>query len=97
MLYLEIIRALYGCTESALRWYELYLETLHKEGFVINSYDRCVTNKVINGKQCTIVWYVDDNKVSHVDPVVVSEVIDSMKKHFGDLSVTRGKNTDSWG
>ena len=46
---------------------------------------------MINGKQCTIVWYVDDNKVSHVDPEVVSEVINLMKKYFGDLSVTRGK------
>jgi hypothetical protein len=91
VLYLEILRALYGCIESALRWYELYTETLHKEGFVINPYDRCVANKVINGKQCTIVWYVDDNKVSHVDPIVVTEVIDIMKGHFGDLTVSRGK------
>ena len=30
VLYLEILRALYGCIESALRWYELYSETLHK-------------------------------------------------------------------
>ena len=91
VLYLEILMALYGCIESALRWYELYSETLHKEGFEINPYDRCVANKVINGKQCTIVWYVDDNKVSHVDPVVVTKIIDLMKKHFGDLTVTRGK------
>ena len=62
MLYLEILRALYGCIESALRWYELYSETLSKEGFVINLYDKCVANKVINGEQYTILWYVDDNK-----------------------------------
>ena len=91
VLYMEILQAIYGCIESALRWYELYSETLEKEGFVINPYDRCVANKVINGKQCTIVWYVDDNKVSHVDPSVVTEVIDLMKSHFGDLTVTRGK------
>ena len=69
----------------------MYSETLKKEGFIINPYDRCVANKEINGKQCTIVWYVDDNKVSHVDPQVVTDVIDLMKSHFGELTVTRGK------
>ena len=38
-----------------------------------------------------MVWYVDDNKVSHVDPLVVTNVIDLMKSHFGELTVTRGK------
>ena len=90
-MHLEILGALYGCIESALRWYELYSETLSKEGSTINPYDKCVANKVINGEQCTILWYVDDNKISHKDPKVVTEVIDIMKKHFGDLSVTRGK------
>ena len=37
-----------------------------------------------------IVWYVDDNKVSHKDPKVVTKVIELMKVHFGDLTVTRG-------
>ena len=91
VLYLEIFSALYRCIESALRRYELYSESLHKEGFVINLYDTCVANNMINGKQCTIVWYVDDSNVSHVDPEVVSEVINLMKKYVGDLSITRGK------
>ena len=41
-------------------------------------------------EQC-IVWYIDDNKISHKDPEVVTEVIEIMKKYFGDLSVTRSK------
>eukprot|EP00555_Chaetoceros_dichaeta_P000372 CAMPEP_0198279726 /NCGR_PEP_ID=MMETSP1447-20131203/67080_1 /TAXON_ID=420782 /ORGANISM="Chaetoceros dichaeta, Strain CCMP1751" /LENGTH=424 /DNA_ID=CAMNT_0043974931 /DNA_START=1086 /DNA_END=2357 /DNA_ORIENTATION=+ len=56
VLYLEILRALYSCIESTLSWYELYSETLSKEGFIINPYDNCVSNKVINGEQCTIMW-----------------------------------------
>ena len=90
VLYMEVLQAIYGCIESALRWYELYSETLSKEGFKINPYDRCVANNIINGKQCTVVWYVDDNKISHEEPKVVTEVIDLMKKHFGDLTITRG-------
>ena len=62
-----------------------------KHGFKINPYDRCVANKIINGKQCTIVFYVDDNKISHVDPSVVTDVLNILKGHFGDLTITRGK------
>ena len=91
ILYMEILRAIYGCIESALRWYELYSEVLEKEGFVINSYNQCIVNKEINGKQCTIVWYVDRNKVSHEALHVVTNVIELAKKHFGDLTMARGK------
>ena len=59
-------------------------------GFVINPYDRCVANMDIDGKQCTIVWYVDDNKVSHQDPKVVTRIITEIEKHFGELKKTRG-------
>ena len=95
MLYMVILRALYGCIQSALLWYNLYSKTLVEEGFVINPYDRCVANKVINGNQCTIAFYVDDNKVSHKDPQVITKVINLMKKHFGELKVVRG-NKDSF-
>ena len=77
VLYLKVLRALYGCIRSALLWYNLFTETLVKEGYEINQYDRCVANKVINGSQCTLVWYVDDNKISHKDSEVVTN---KMKK-----------------
>ena len=89
-LYVRVLRALYGCLESAFLWYELYLNTLKKLGFKINPYDRCVANKMINGSQCTIVFYVDDNKISHIDKEVVSDVINDISKHFGELTVSRG-------
>ena len=78
VLYMDILQAIYSCIESALRWYELYTVTLEKEGFVINPHDKCVVNKIIDGEQCTIVWYVDDNRVLHKDPKVVHEVIKLM-------------------
>ena len=96
-LYVRVLRALYGYIESALLWYELYSSTLIKMGFKINPYDRCVANKVINGHQCTIVFYVDDNKISHRDPAVVSSVLDAISGHFGDLSISRGRKHDFLG
>ena len=90
VLYLKVLRAIYGCLESALLWYNLYSTTLKNMGFVLNPYDLCVANKTVNGSQCTVVFYVDDNKVSHKEPGVVDEVINELKKHFGELTVETG-------
>ncbi|KAI2512927.1 Reverse transcriptase (RNA-dependent DNA polymerase) [Fragilaria crotonensis] len=49
---------------------------------------------MINGKQCTILWHVDDLKISHVDPKVVDDVIELLKSEFGKeapLTISRGK------
>ena len=46
---------------------------------------------MIDGKRCTIPWYVDANKLSHVDPKVVDSVLDIIGKVFGKVIVIRGK------
>ena len=91
VIYLELSKALYGCVRSALLWYELFTNTLQKMGFVLNAYDPCVANKTIKGSQCTIGFWVDDNKISHKDPNVVTEVIEELEKHFGKMKVSRGR------
>ena len=90
VLYLRLLRALYGCLESALLWYELYSSTLVSMGFTLNPYDLCVANKIIEGTQCTIAFYVDDNKISHKNPEVVKKVISELETHFGKLTVESG-------
>ena len=39
-------------------------------------------------KQATVCWYVDDNKISHVD---TTELINEIESHFGKMTVMRGK------
>ena len=36
VLYLKVLRAIYGCIESALLWYNLYTQTLKAEGYILN-------------------------------------------------------------
>ena len=67
VLYLRILKDLYGCMESAQLWYYLYSKTLKSQVLLINTYDSCIENSTIQDKQCTIAWYVDNNKVSHLD------------------------------
>jgi len=90
-LYLRLDRALYGCVKSALLWYNLFAETLVELGFKINPYDACVANAIINNKQCTIAWYVDDMKISHMEQAVVDDIIEKIEDKFGKMKVTRGK------
>jgi len=66
-------------------------------GFTLNSYDHCIANKLINGKQCTIVWYVDNNKISHVERQVVEDIIKKIEEHFPGLVVHKEEHLDFLG
>ena len=83
LLYMLVFRAIYGCIESALQWYILYSETLMEKGFKLNPYDRCVANKIMNSKQCTLAWYVEDNKVLHMEIKLLYDLINSFKSTLG--------------
>jgi hypothetical protein len=55
---------------------------------------------MIGGIQCTIIWHVDDLKISHVDFVTVDAVISTLEQEFGTeapLTVQRGKIHDYLG
>jgi len=54
VLYLKLLKALYGCVWSALLWYQLFVGTLERIGFKLNPYDLCIANKLVEGKQCMI-------------------------------------------
>jgi len=83
--------------ESALLWYTLYTKELQKEGFELNEYDKCVANKIINGKQCTLAFYVDNNMLSHVETAVVDGILDIIEGYFPGLVVERGKRLNFLG
>jgi len=90
ILYVRLAKAMYGTLKAALLWYQLLAETLTKEGFHINPYDPCVANKMINGSQFTICWYVDDLKLSHTNSKEVTNMIERLEQYFGEMNVTRG-------
>ena len=85
VIYLQLVKALYGCIQSALLWYKIFTGKLSELGFTLNKYDPCVANKWINGSQCTICWYVDDTKMSHKDPKVIDWLVNELEQEFGKL------------
>ena len=51
-------------------------------------------NKIIDVKQCTIIWNGDDLKTSHVDPAFISSVLFDIDAEYGKIAkmtITQGK------
>jgi hypothetical protein len=100
VMYVELLKALYGTMRAALLFWKLLSGKLVSWGFEINPYDWCVANKMVNGKQCNILWHVDDLKISHIDSTVITNVIKQINDEFGKeapLTITRGKIHDYLG
>ena len=101
VMYMELLKALYG----TLRATRLFLQKLSKQlidewGFTPNKYDDCVVNKMINGQQMTVVWHIDDLKVSHVDAAEVEKFVQQIETTFGKdtpLTVSQGQVHDYLG
>ena len=65
---------------------------------MLNPYDSCVANKVVDGKQMTDCWHVDNLKVLHCDPAQVTIFGEWLSKKYGVAVAThRGKVHDYLG
>ena len=100
VLYVIVTQAIYGLLISALLYYRKFTKDIESIGFVLNPYDPCVANRMVNGKQQTITWHVDDLKISHVDPKVNDRFLEWLNEKYGKISevkATRGKIHDYLG
>jgi hypothetical protein len=104
--YVILAKALYGTLQAALLFWQNPSTELKKWGFETNPCDFCVANKTINGKQCTVVWHVDDLKISHVDSKVATTILDLLDAKCrqeivggkrAPLTINRGKIHDHLG
>ena len=57
-MYAESKKAIYGTLEASLLFWKKS-KILEEMVYQRNEYDWCVMNKIIDDKQCTILWYVD--------------------------------------
>ena len=93
-MYSEAKKATYGTLEAPLLFWGKLSKSLEEMGYQINEYDLCVMNKIIDNKQCTIFWHVDDLKTSHVDPDIISSFLADIDAEYGKIAtmtITRGK------
>ena len=94
VIYTVVLRAIYGMLQSSLLWYNQFRSDLEGRGFIFNEYDPCIANKMVNGKQQTIRFHVDDLLSSHVDPKVNDEFAEWLNARYGGIkpcTIVRGK------
>jgi Reverse transcriptase (RNA-dependent DNA polymerase) len=101
VLYVKLQKALYCMLQASLLFWENLTEFLTQElGFEVNPYDSCVVNKTIDGKQCTILWHVNDLKLSHVKQEVLEDIVKKINAKYGQqtpIVIHRGKIHDYMG
>jgi hypothetical protein len=92
LLYVKMMKAMYGLLRAALLFYLKLRGDLEEFGFTMNEYDPCVANKMINGKQMTVTWHVDDLKASHEEEIELTKLVMFLGKKYGDkITVKRGR------
>ena len=100
VIYIRLLKTLYVTLKAALLFWENLRDTLQEWGFNINPCNWCVANNMINGKQYTIGWRVDDLKISHVDSEVVDDIFNNLDERYGKeapMVTTWGKIHDYLG
>ena len=98
MLYLRLSKALYGMLRAALLFYKRLRSDLEDRGFVVNPYDPCVANKMVDGAQITVCWHVDDLKISHRDKEMVTAfAVDMANIYRAKTTISRGRVHDYFG
>ena len=61
------------------------VKTLKSTGLQINPYDPCVPNLLVNNKQQTTCFRVDDCKLSHQDIKVNDEFINTLRDEYDSV------------
>jgi hypothetical protein len=82
VIHVQLTKAMYGCIKAARLFWENLTAHLKTMGFVVNDYNMCIANKIIDGKQCTICWHVDDLKISHESQEVLENIVKELEGVF---------------
>ena len=79
VIIVKCINAIYGTMVASLLYHKNFLNKLKKTGLKLNPYDPCVENRLVNNKQKTICFHLDDCKLSHQDIRLNDEFINTLR------------------
>lgn len=77
-------KAMYGLLQSILLFYLQLVKDVKEFRFEVNSYDQCIANKTVNGTHMTVIWHVDDLKVSHKSGAKITKLLRFLGKKYGN-------------
>ena len=92
-----LLKAMYGCVQSAKLWNENLSKALTSAGFVANPEDPCVFNKgsITDEDQITVIIYVDDLMATCKKQEPLDELWKVLRSHYAkpgqpDIDVKKG-------
>ena len=87
--YVEIQKSLYRIIKSALLFYQDLVVGMKRAAFKLNTYDLCVMNKIVRGNHMSVVFHIDDMKVSYKSDKAVKKVIEYLNGVYPGLKAVR--------
>ena len=100
VVYYGLSKVMYGTLQYSLLFWRKLARELKALGSDINPYDWYVANKIIDGKQCTIICHMDNLNISHVKDAALDRGIANINKVFvqeDPLTIRQGAMHDSLG
>jgi hypothetical protein len=87
----KLLKAQYGCVESAKLWYNHISTAIRGYGFQVNPFDQCLFQKQEGELWTYITLYVDDLMIVSDKKDKVDETIRLLTETYTDITVKRGK------
>jgi hypothetical protein len=94
-MFVQMLKAMYGCVQAILLWYKLLVKVLCGIGFVVCEVDCCVLRLVVGNIVNIILIYVDDLLV-FATKEIVDLVIKTLQSRFTWLTVEHEKHSFSY-
>jgi hypothetical protein len=79
----KLSKAIYGTLLGARLLYDKLRGLLEEWGFIINDYDKCTFSKMVDGKQLTVQFHVDDLNISHMEETVIKDMVKDLNGVLG--------------
>ena len=76
ILYVCTLNALYRTMKAAHLYYQHFVRDIKFKGFQLNPYHPCIANKIVDNTSLTLVWHMDNIKISYMKESVVTEMIE---------------------
>ena len=90
----KLLKAQYGCVESARLWYEHIKKAIIEQGFDTNPFDPCIFQRKSGDTWTYITLYVDDLMIVSDEIDLVDEVIEKLTVHRGKVHDYLGMKFD---
>jgi hypothetical protein len=89
-LVILVQKEMYRCIQSGKLWYNLLTKKVQEEEWGKLQVDACIMRKIVQGKACIIMIYIDDLLVVAIKGETENET-DKLGARFGEITVNEGQ------